>query len=298
MDHAPDHSDIRDAVAKLCARFPGEYWRKLDREMAYPTAFVAALTEGGYLSALIPEEYGGAGLPLSAAAVILEEIQRQGCNGGRLPCPDVRMGTRAAPRHGRAEAALSAQDRRGRAAAAGLRRHRADQRHRHHVAQHHRAARWRSLRRQRPEDLDQPRRAFRPDAAAGPHHAARAGRQAHRRPVGLHRRHARGAEGRPHHPADPHDDEPRHHRGLLRQCQGAGREPDRRGGQGLSLHPLRHERRAHPDRRRMRRRRQVVHRQGARPTPRSGTCSAGRSARTRASSSRSPRPTPTCARPN
>ncbi|HMI11460.1 MAG TPA: acyl-CoA dehydrogenase family protein, partial [Bradyrhizobium sp.] len=79
----PDEfTDIRDAVAKLCAQFPGEYWRQLDREMAYPSAFVDALTRAGYLSVLIPEEYGGAGLKLSAAAAILEEIQRAGCNGG------------------------------------------------------------------------------------------------------------------------------------------------------------------------------------------------------------------------
>src|SRR5258708_21236075 len=77
-----DHSDIRDAVAKLCAQFPGEYWRKLDRQMAYPKEFVDALTQAGYLSVLIPEEYGGAGLKLSAAAAILEEIQRAGCHGG------------------------------------------------------------------------------------------------------------------------------------------------------------------------------------------------------------------------
>ena len=77
--HTEDYADIRDAVAKLCAQFPGEYWRKLDREMAYPKAFVDALTEAGYLSVLIPEEYGGAGLKLSAAAAILEEIQRAGC---------------------------------------------------------------------------------------------------------------------------------------------------------------------------------------------------------------------------
>ena len=108
MDHAPDHADIRDAVAKLCAGFPGEYWRKLDREMAYPTEFVAALTEGGYLSALIPEEYGGAGLPLSAAAAILEEIQREGCNGAACHAQMYMMGT--VLRHGieRAEAALPA----------------------------------------------------------------------------------------------------------------------------------------------------------------------------------------------
>ncbi len=92
--HHPDaHADIRDAVAKLCADFPGEYWRKLDREMAYPTEFVTALTESGFLSALIPEEYGGAGLTLSAAAVIMEEIQRQGCNGAACHAQMYVMGT-------------------------------------------------------------------------------------------------------------------------------------------------------------------------------------------------------------
>ncbi len=88
-----DHADIREAVAKLCAQFPGEYWRKLDREMAYPTAFVDALTQAGYLSVLIPEEYGGAGLKLSAAAAILEEIQRAGCNGGGCHAQMYTMGT-------------------------------------------------------------------------------------------------------------------------------------------------------------------------------------------------------------
>ena len=88
-----EHADIRDAVAKLCAQFPGEYWRKLDREMAYPQAFVDALTEAGYLSVLIPEEYGGAGLKLSAAAAILEEIQRAGCNGGGCHAQMYTMGT-------------------------------------------------------------------------------------------------------------------------------------------------------------------------------------------------------------
>jgi acyl-CoA dehydrogenase len=88
-----DHTDIREAVAKLCADYPGEYWRKLDREMAYPTEFVTALTESGFLSALIPEDYGGAGLTLSAAAVIMEEIQRQGCNGGACHAQMYVMGT-------------------------------------------------------------------------------------------------------------------------------------------------------------------------------------------------------------
>ena len=74
------HPEIREEVAKLCAKFPGEYWRKLDAARAYPTEFVEALTEAGYLGALIPEEYGGAGLPLGAAAAILETIHAEGCN--------------------------------------------------------------------------------------------------------------------------------------------------------------------------------------------------------------------------
>ena len=84
---------IRHAVAALGAGFPGEYWRALDRERAYPTAFVAALTEAGYLAALIPEAYGGSGLPLAAAAAILEEIHKSGCNGAACHAQIYTMGT-------------------------------------------------------------------------------------------------------------------------------------------------------------------------------------------------------------
>ncbi|HUN40176.1 MAG TPA: acyl-CoA dehydrogenase family protein [Acetobacteraceae bacterium] len=87
------HAEIREEVAKLCARFPGEYWRTLDRDRAYPTDFVRALTEAGYLGALIPEEYGGAGLPLSAAAAILETIHAEGCNGAACHAQMYIMGT-------------------------------------------------------------------------------------------------------------------------------------------------------------------------------------------------------------
>ncbi|WP_217578733.1 acyl-CoA dehydrogenase family protein [Mesorhizobium sp. GbtcB19] len=90
MEH---YQDIREAVAKLCDRFPGEYWRALDRDMTYPREFVEALTEAGWLSILIPEEYGGSGLPLSAAAAVLEEIQRAGCNGGACHAQMYTMGT-------------------------------------------------------------------------------------------------------------------------------------------------------------------------------------------------------------
>lgn len=96
-----DYSDLRDAVAKLCAKYDGTYWRDLDRTMTYPTAFVDDLTKSGWLSVLIPEEYGGAGLPLSAAAAVLEEMQAQGCNGGACHAQMYTMGTLL--RHGSAE---------------------------------------------------------------------------------------------------------------------------------------------------------------------------------------------------
>ncbi len=87
------HPEIRDAVRKLCAGFPGEYWRALDRDRTYPTEFVKTLTEAGFLSVLIPEEYGGSGLGLSAATAVLEEIHRSGCNGGACHAQMYTMGT-------------------------------------------------------------------------------------------------------------------------------------------------------------------------------------------------------------
>ena len=93
MNYELNYLDIRDGVARLCADFPGEYWRRCDREQAYPTEFVKALSEDGYLSALIPEEYGGLGLPISAGAAILEEIHRAGCNAGACHAQMYTMGT-------------------------------------------------------------------------------------------------------------------------------------------------------------------------------------------------------------
>ena len=90
---APDNPEIRAAVQALCERFPGEYWRALDRERAYPSDFVGALTAAGYLAALIPEAYGGSGLPLSAAAAILEEIYKSGGNGAACHAQMYTMGT-------------------------------------------------------------------------------------------------------------------------------------------------------------------------------------------------------------
>ena len=90
---ADPHGEIREEVRKLCARFPGIYWRELDARRGYPTEFVTALTEAGYLGALIPEEFGGAGLPLSAAAAILETIHEDGCNGAACHAQMYIMGT-------------------------------------------------------------------------------------------------------------------------------------------------------------------------------------------------------------
>ena len=92
-DTDDDHAQIRASVRSLCTKFPGEYWRKLDRERAYPTDFVAALTEAGYLSALIPERYGGNGLALIEAAIIMEEIHASGGNGAACHAQMYTMGT-------------------------------------------------------------------------------------------------------------------------------------------------------------------------------------------------------------
>ncbi len=99
-----DYPEIREAVAKICEGFPGQYWRDLEDqpvEGSYPTEFVTALTESGYLAALIPEEYGGAGLPIRAGAVILETIHASGCSAGACHAQMYTMGT--VLRHGSPE---------------------------------------------------------------------------------------------------------------------------------------------------------------------------------------------------
>ncbi|MCY4003715.1 MAG: acyl-CoA/acyl-ACP dehydrogenase [Rhodospirillales bacterium] len=98
LDGGDPWADVRDGVRKLCARFPGPYWRALDRDRTYPEEFVAALTEAGYLACLIPEHYGGAGLPVSAAVAVLEEIHRSGGNGAACHAQMYMMG--ALLRHG------------------------------------------------------------------------------------------------------------------------------------------------------------------------------------------------------
>ncbi len=244
-----DHAEIRAAVRALCAGFPGEYWRRLDRERGYPSEFVAALTEAGFLAALIPEQYGGSGLPLAAAAAIMEEIHASGGNGAACHAQMYTMGTLL--RHG-----SEAQKQRWLPAIA-----RANCGCRLSASReptsgtdtlepaHDGGARGRPLHHQRPEDLDLARRAFRSACCCSraPRHADRARTRTDGLSVFLvDMRLAQGA--RHQHQSDPHHDEPRHHRDILRRSARAGGKPDRRGRRGLSLHPLRHECRAHPDR--------------------------------------------------
>jgi acyl-CoA dehydrogenase len=93
VPNAETFPEIREAVRRLCAGFPGEYWREKDRDRAYPGEFVRALTESGFLSVLIPEAYGGSGLGLGAAIAVLEEVHRSGCNGGASHAQMYTMGT-------------------------------------------------------------------------------------------------------------------------------------------------------------------------------------------------------------
>src|SRR6266704_2239017 len=101
MVHTEAHGDLRLAVRELCRRFPASYWRELDQRRAYPEAFVLALTEAGYLGALIPKEYGGLGMSLVEASIILEEINRSGGNAGPAHAQMYTMGTLL--RHGSEE---------------------------------------------------------------------------------------------------------------------------------------------------------------------------------------------------
>ncbi|MBV1867932.1 MAG: acyl-CoA/acyl-ACP dehydrogenase [Marinosulfonomonas sp.] len=101
MSIGTDFPELRDALRKLCAQFPAQYWRALDKEEGYPDAFVKAMSDGGYLSSLIPEEYGGLGLPYRAAQVILQTVHEEGCNAGACFAQMYTMGT--VLKHGNAD---------------------------------------------------------------------------------------------------------------------------------------------------------------------------------------------------
>ena len=209
------YDDIREAVGKLCAEFPASYWRALDREMAYPAAFVQALTEAGWLGALIPGNFGGSGLPLSAAAVILEEIHRSGGNAGACHAQMYTMGTLL--RHGseaqKTQYLPKIADGTLRLQAFGVTEPSSGT---DTGALRTTAKRDGSqLCHQRAENLDQPSRAFRPHVAFGAHDTARRGNEEDPRSFCFAGRHARSAGQRSHPTADPHHDEPCDHRGLF-----------------------------------------------------------------------------------
>ena len=294
-----EFADIRESVRALCAKFPGEYWRALDRERAYPTEFVTALTEAGYLAALIPEEFGGSGLPIGAAAAILEEVHASGGNGGACHAQMYTMGTIL--RHGNAEQkreylpkiasgelrlqAFGVSEPTSGTDTLSLRTTARREGNDHYVINGQKI--WTS----RAEHSD----LMLLLARTTPREEVK------RRTDGLSvfivdMRLAQGIDLT----ISPIRTMMNHAttRSVFRRLARAGGKSDRRGRPGLPLHLRRHECRAHSDRRGMHRRLQVVHRQGDQVCARSACCSATRSARTRACSSRSRAPTRRCAPPN
>ena len=244
---------------------------------AYPTEFVRALTDAGWLAVLIPDR-----------------VRRRRAGHHRSRASSSKRSTAAAAtpaaahaqmyimgtvlRHGSAEQKQRylPGGRPRRAAPAGLRRHRARRRLGDDPPQDHRRAPRRPLRRQRPEGVDLARPALRPAAAAGAHHAVRRADRQDARPERLPGRPAAGRRARPDRdPADRDDAQPPHHRAVHPGPRSARRKPDRRGGHGLPLHHRRLERRAHPDRLRVDRRRALVRRPRRAATPPSASSSAG-----------------------
>ncbi len=239
MSEGAELAQIREAVRALCADFPGEYWRALDRERAYPDEFVAALTKAGFLAALIPEDYGGSGLTMSAAIAIMEEIQASGCNGAACHAQMYTMGTLL--RHGSAEqkARYLPGIARGelRLQAFGVTepssgtdtlslRTTAVRDGDHYVINGQKI--WTSRAEYSDLMLLLARTTPRPPPNAPP--LAGEERVGASRTAGLSvflvdMRRGQGA--RPHRPADPHHDESRHNRSVLREHAGAGGESDR-----------------------------------------------------------------------
>ncbi len=195
------HQDLRAGVRDLCKTFPDAYWRDLDTRREYPEAFVAALTRAGYLAALIPEEFGGAGLGVVGGLGHSRRDQPRRRQLRRVPRADVHDGHAAAARLRRAEAEISAGDRQRRAAPAGVRRERADHGVRHDPTEDNRNPEGRELRHPRSEDLDLARRTFGPAAARRPDDADCRDQEADGWSLDSARRSSPGAGSRPHHPA-------------------------------------------------------------------------------------------------
>ena len=178
------HEDLRRGVREVCSCFPNEYWRDLDERRRYPEEFVEAMTEAGYLGALIPEEYGGMGLDLSAGCAILEEVNRSG-QCGTCPRPDVHHGHAPQAWLRRAKRRVPAEDSQRRSETAGFRRHRARSRNRHDLHKVNGDARGRPLRGERAQDLHLQGRAVWPHDPACPHHTHRGEGKILQRPLRL-----------------------------------------------------------------------------------------------------------------
>ena len=229
------------------ARFPAEYWRELEPDR-YPEDFVQALTSGGWLGGLIPEQYGGAGLDLTAASVILEEINHSGWERGRVPRSDVHHDHDPESRERRTETALPSSDRLRRAAAPGVWRDRAERRFGFHADRDARRAR---LRRRvspvRSKGVHVQSAAFGSDAGRCQDRSLRECGQANGRTVRVHRGHP-GPTRTGGDPTAPNDGEPPHDRGLLRRPRDSTRRPGRGGGQRIPLPPRQPQCRTHPHR--------------------------------------------------
>ena len=180
---SPHVDDIRAAVREVCGKYGDAYWRGLDRERAYPEEFVREMTELGWLAALVPEQYGGGGMSVAEACVILEEINRSGRARRLLPRPDVYDGSAASSRQRGAEGALPARRRRRQSPAASVRGHGAGRGLRDDAHPDHGDTAGRPVRRQRSEGLHLPGAAVGPYGAAGPDDALRRARRQDAGPV-------------------------------------------------------------------------------------------------------------------
>ena len=217
------------ACARSAPEFPGEYWRALDRERAYPTEFVTALTKAGYLAALIPEQYGGSGLNLAAAAAIMEENTRLRWQWRGLSCADVHDGYDPAFWQRHAERTLPSADRERRTSTASVRRgpqptSGTDTLSLRTVARRegndHYVINGQKIWTSRAEHWDL-------YAAARKDDAKRADQEAHGGPVGFLSGYAARARRQYRHQSDPNDDEPCDHADIFRRPARAGRTSHR-----------------------------------------------------------------------
>ena len=261
---AREHAEYREAVRELCRGFDSEYWQRVEADAAYPEAFVTALTDAGWLAALIPTEYGGGGLGVTEASVILEEINRSGANSGACHAQMYIMGTLL--RHG---SAAQKQRYLPRIASGELRLQSfavTEPTTGTDTTQHQDVRRatgdryvvngqkvWISRVQHSDLMLLLARTTPLPNVDEEVRRAVGLSRRPRRRRAARHDACGRSATWSNHETNEVFFDD----------FEVPAREPDRRGGQGLSLHPRRHERRANSDRRRVHRRRLLVHRSRA-----------------------------------